>query len=140
MTFDQNNKVVQLCAKGMELEGQGKLTEAGILFNEAWNIAVNDIEKLTAAHYVARHQKSIPDKLQWDQTALYHALNINDEAIKGTLPSLYLNIGKCYEDLNDFDNAKKHYQLAFSFTGFLPDDGYSKMIKTGISNALARVM
>src|SRR4051794_21226478 len=109
MEFNQNNKVVQLCVKGMELEGQGQLTAASIIFNKAWDIAVNDFEKFTAAHYVARHQKSILDKLNWDQVALNHALMINNDAIKETLPSLYLNIGKCYEDLNDFDNASKFY-------------------------------
>jgi len=139
MEFDQENKVIQLCAKGMELEGKGQLTEAGDLFDEAWNAATNDFEKFTAAHYVARHQKSISDKLKWDETALKHALNINDENIKGALPSLYLNIAKCYEDLDDFDNAKNNYQLAFSFTNFLPEDAYGNMIKTGIINGLSRV-
>ncbi len=28
MEFDQDNKVIQLCAKGMEWEGQGRLAEA----------------------------------------------------------------------------------------------------------------
>ena len=140
MEFNQNNKVVQLCVKGMELEGQGQLKEAGILFNEAWNIAADDFEKFTAAHYVARHQKSILNKLDWDQVALNHALNINKEAVKETLPSLYLNIGKCYEDLNDFYNAQKYYQLANAVTGYLPDDGYGSMIRAGIRNGLARVM
>ena len=118
MQYNQDNKVVQLCVKGMELEGQGQLREASILFNDAWNIAANDFEKFTAAHYVARHQKSILDKLNWDQIALNHALNINGEAVKETLPSLYLNIGKCYEDLNDFRNAKKYYQFAYAVTSF----------------------
>ena len=140
MTFDQDNKVVQLCAMGMEFEGQGKISEASTLFKEAWNIAADDFEKFTAAHYVARHQRNAYDKLNWDQIALHHALNIDEEVIKETLPSLYLNIGKCYEDLHDFEHAKEQYQLAFSFTGFLPDDGYGKMIKTGISDGLARVM
>jgi tetratricopeptide (TPR) repeat protein len=140
MIFYQENKVVQLCAKGIEFEGQGKISEASTLFNNAWNIAADDLEKFTAAHYVARHQRNAYDKLNWDQIALQHALNIDDEAIKETLPSLYLNIGKCYEDLHHFEHAKEHYQLAFSFTSFLPDDGYGKMIKTGISNGLARVM
>lgn len=140
MEFSQENKVVQLCVKGMELEGLGQLTEASILFNKAWDIAANDFEKFTAAHYVARHQKSILDKLDWDQVALNHALNINSEAVKETLPSLYLNIGKCYEDLNDFDNAKKYYRLASAVTKFLPNDGYGNMIKAGINNGLARVM
>src|SRR4051794_8248756 len=140
MEFNQDNKVIQLCVKGMELEGQGQLTEASILFNEAWDAAINDFEKFTTAHYVARHQKSILDKLDWDQVALNHALNINNEAVKETLPSLYLNIGKCYEDLNDLYNAKRYYQLALAVIRFLPDDGYGNMIRGGISNGLARVM
>jgi rifampin ADP-ribosylating transferase len=139
MEFNQDNKVVQLCATGMELEGQGKLTEASNHFEEAWNLATTDFEKFTAAHYVARHQKSISDKLKWDKTALGHALNIDDQSIKETLPSLYLNIGKCYEDLHDFDNAKSNYQAAFSFTTFLPDNGYGNMIKVGINKGLDRI-
>ena len=139
MEFDQENKVVQLCAKGMDLAGQGQLTEASDLFGDAWNAATNDFEKFTAAHYVARHQKSISDKLKWDETALKHALNINDENSKTALPSLYLNIAKCYEDLGDFDNAKNNYQLAFSFTNFLPGNAYGNMIKTGIINGLNRI-
>lgn len=139
MEFTQDNKIVQLCAKGMELEGQGQLTDASNLFDEAWDIATTDFEKFMAAHYVARYQKSISDKLKWDETALQHALHTDDESVKGTLPSLYLNIGKCYEDLNDFDNAKNNYQAAFTFTSFLPDDGYGNMIKAGITNGLDRV-
>src|SRR3954447_7399113 len=138
MEFSQSNKVIQLCAKGMELEGQGRLLEAVNIFNEAWNIATTDFEKCIAAHYVARHQNNISDKLIWDETALKHALNINDETIKEMLPSLYLNIGKCYEDLNDFHNAKSNYEAALSFTGFLPDNGYGNMLKVGIMNGLKR--
>ena len=139
MEFNQDNKVVQLCAIGMELEGQGKLTEAGNRFEDAWNFASSDFEKFTAAHYMARHQKTIQDKLNWDNTALKHALNINDDSIKETLPSLYLNIGKCYEDLNDFENAKSNYNAAFSFSTYLPDNGYGDMIKAGINKALDRI-
>jgi tetratricopeptide (TPR) repeat protein len=51
---------------------------------------------------------------------------MNDDNFKGSYTSLYLNIAKCYEDLNDLDNARKHYELALSFTDLLPDDGYSK--------------
>lgn len=139
MEFNQDNKVVQLCAKGMELEGHGNLTEANNLFAEAWNVAITDVEKFTAAHYLARHQPSISDKLKWDELALQHALNIEDDTMKGALPSLYLNIAKCYEDLHDFDNAKNNYQAAFFFSNHLPDDGYGNMIKTGITKGLERV-
>ena len=139
MEFNQDNQVIQLCAKGKELEGQGKPEEASHHFKEAWHVAVTDFEKCTAAHYIARHQVTISDKLTWDEEALKYALQIEDETVKGTLPSLYLNIGKCYEDLHDFENAKSNYQAAFSYTHFLPDNGYGNMIKTGIMNGLNRV-
>jgi tetratricopeptide (TPR) repeat protein len=139
MQFDANNKIAQLCAQGMMLEGEGKKEEALQLFQQAWNEATNNFEKFTSAHYVARHQKSIADKLKWDEIALQLALKINDDTVKGAYPSLYLNIAKCYEDLNDFDNARKNYQLALSFTDLLSDDGYGRMIKGGIMNGIERV-
>jgi tetratricopeptide (TPR) repeat protein len=139
MQFDTNNKVVKLCSEGMELEGQGRKKEALKLFQQAWDEASNDFEKFTSAHYVARHQESIQDKLKWDETALKLALKINDDNAKGALPSLYLNIAKCHEDLNDFQNARINYNLALSFSKLLPDYGYGNMIKGGIMNGLDRV-
>jgi tetratricopeptide (TPR) repeat protein len=139
MEFNHHNKVIQLCIKGMELEGEGNPEDASNHFKEAWSLAKTNFEKFTAAHYVARHQINTSDKLQWDEEALKYALQIDDQAVKETLPSLYLNIGKCHEDLNDFANAKSNYLLAFTFTNFLPDNGYGNMIKTGIINGLDRV-
>ena len=139
MEFDPNNYVNKLCAQGMELEGKGKPDEAGKLFLQAWNEATNDFEKFTAGHYVARHQKTVAGKLKWDETALQLALKINDDKVKGAFPSLYLNIAKCYEDLDDPGNALKNYQLALSYTNLLPDNGYGNMIKGGIRKGLERV-
>jgi len=139
MQFDQNNKIVKLCASGMGLEGEGKNEEALNLYQRAWAEAANDFEKFTSAHYIARHQKSVAEKLKWDETALQLALKINDETVRGSYPSLYLNIAKCFEDLNDPDNARKNYQLAFSFTDLLPENGYGKMIKSGIEKGIERV-
>lgn len=139
MQFDPNNKVVQLCAEGMELEGQGKKNEALQLFQRAWNIATNDFEKFTSAHYVARHQESTENKLQWDETALNLALKINSDNIKVALPSLYLNVAKCYEDLGDFPNARTNYENAIYHANLLPDDGYGNMIKGGIRDGLSRI-
>ena len=138
MQFDPNNLIIKLCAQGMEKEGEGKANEAAELFLKAWNDSTTDLEKFTSAHYVARHQKTVADKLKWDEIALSFALKINDQEIKGTYPSLYLNVAKCYEDLNDFENAKKNYQLALSFSKALPDDGYGNMIRSGIENGIER--
>ena len=138
MQFDPDNNVVRICAQGMTLEGEGKHEEAYKMFQQAWNEATNDFEKFTSAHYVARSQKSVAEKLKWDEIALDFALKIDDDTMKGSYPSLYLNIGKCYEDLKDLDNAIKNYQLALSFSDYLPNDGYGKMIKSGIINGIER--
>jgi rifampin ADP-ribosylating transferase len=123
MEFDPNNNVVKLCVQGMDMEGKDRPEEASRLFLQAWNEATNDFEKFTAAHYVARHKKDVRDRLKWLETALLFALKINNDAVKSALPYLYSNIAKCYEDLSDFDNAKKNRELAISFTDKPSDNG-----------------
>ena len=123
MEFSLNNHVVKLCVQGMDMEGKGKPEEASRLFLQAWNEATNDFEKFTAAHYVARHQNNVSDKLRWLETGLQFALNINNDTVKSAFPSLYLNLARCYENLGDHDNAKKNYELAISFTDKLSDNG-----------------
>ncbi|WPP52415.1 tetratricopeptide repeat protein [Catalinimonas niigatensis] len=139
MEFDTNNTIIKICAQGMDCEGAGKPEEASRLFVQAWRKAASDTEKFISAHYVARHQKGVADKLRWDQIALAHAQKVTDKSVKAVYPSLYLNIAKCYEDLKDFDNARKNYQQAWSFVSHLSDDGHGKMIKSGITSGLERV-
>src|SRR6478735_5615852 len=105
MEFSPFNNIVKLCIQGMDFEEKGKPAEASKIFFQAWNEATNDFEKFLAAYYVARHQINISDRLNWYQTALRLALAINDDSVKGAYASLYINIAKCYEDLNDFDKA-----------------------------------
>ncbi len=123
----------------MMAEGKGDMEMAKNLFLQAWHESESDFEKFTAAHFVARHQENVSDKLYWDELALEMAKRIKDESIKSTYPSLYLNIGKCYEDLDDFERAIENYQIAESYTEFLSEDGYGKMIKSGILGGLERV-
>jgi tetratricopeptide (TPR) repeat protein len=123
MEFNPNNNVIKLCIEAMTMEEKGKPAEASSLFLLAWNEATNDFEKFTAAYYVARHQENTSDKLKWLEAALQFALKINDITVTSALPSLYSNIAKCYEDLNDPDNAKKNYELAISFKDKLSDNG-----------------
>ncbi|MBB5395371.1 rRNA adenine methyltransferase [Mucilaginibacter sp. AK015] len=123
----------------MMLEGEGKAEEALQLFEQAWALAANTTEKFTAAHYVARRQETIAGKLTWDETALNLALEIDTEEIKAVYPSLYLNVAKCYEDLEDYPKAHDNYLMALNFAPFLPADGYGDMIKAGINNGINRV-
>jgi tetratricopeptide (TPR) repeat protein len=123
MEFNPNNNVIKLCVQAMGMEEKGKTEEANRLFLQAWNEAIDDFERFTASYFVAQHQKNCSDKLKWFETSLQLALKINNDAVKAAFPSLYLNIAKCYEDLNDIDNAKKNYELAISFTDKPSDSG-----------------
>jgi rifampin ADP-ribosylating transferase len=123
MDFDPNNNIIKLCLQGMNLEAEGEPEEASRLFLQAWNEATNDFEKFTAAYYVARRQQIVSDKLKWLDTALRFALKINNDAVKSAFPSLYSNIAKCYERLNDAGNAEKNYELAMSFKDKPSDSG-----------------
>lgn len=123
MEFSPFNHIVKLCLQGMDMEDKSKPEEASRLFLQGWNEATNDFEKFLAAHYVARHQKAIPDKLKWLKTALEHALRLNDTTVKSAFPSLYLNIAKCYEDLGDTEKSKENAELAILFKDKPSDKG-----------------
>ena len=105
------------------MEENDKPEEAARLFLQAWNEAADDFEKFIAAHFVARHQKDAPGKLKWSLTALEHAIQMHNETGRGALPGLYLNVARCYEELNDTENAKKNYDLANSSGDRLSDMG-----------------
>ncbi|AYB29649.1 rRNA adenine methyltransferase [Chryseolinea soli] len=138
MLYDPQNKTIQRCAQGMTLEGEGRGEVAAVIFRQAWDEATTDLEKFIAAHYVARHQPGVSGKLQWDKTALDHAQRVPDVQVKGAYPSLYLNIAKDYEDLQEFILARDNYETALFYTQFLNDDGYGGMIRAGIAAGIAR--
>ena len=76
MEFDPRNNVIALCVQGMGMEDKAKPEAASRLFLQAWDEATNDFEKFTAAYYVARHQETIRDKMQWLESSLRFALEI----------------------------------------------------------------
>jgi rifampin ADP-ribosylating transferase len=123
MEFNPNNHIVKLCLQGIDLEGKSEPEEASRIFLQAWNEATDDFEKFLAAHFVARHQPNLSDKLHWLETALQLALKINDDSVQAAFPTLYSNIAECYEDLSDLKNSKKNQELAHSFRGAPSDKG-----------------
>jgi len=137
MQFDPDNPIVKLCAEGMNVEGEPE--KALLYFQRAWDEATTNFERFIAAHYLARQQPTVAEKLKWDETSLELALTVQDEPMQDVYPSLYLNIGKGYEDLGDFNRARHHYRLAKRFADTLPNDGYNNLIRTGIQNGLSRV-
>lgn len=121
--FDPNNAIIKLCMSGMGLEDSGNSEDAITMFHKAWHEATDDYERFIASYHLARIQKSITDKLKWMETSLQCALKINDDNVKSTYSTLYLNIAKCYEELGDSANAKRNYELSNSAKGAPTDVG-----------------
>ena len=109
--------------RGMGFEDSGNIEEALTMFQNAWNEATDDYERFIAAYHLARQQKSIEEKLKWLETSLQCALKINDDNVKSAYPTLYLNIAKCYEELRDFENAQRNYELSNSSNTAPSDEG-----------------
>ncbi|HEX2847234.1 MAG TPA: rRNA adenine methyltransferase [Chitinophagaceae bacterium] len=139
MDFNPRNNVVRLCARGMNEEALGNMESAFQLYLEAWEKAISDFEKFTAAHYLGRHQEEPHECLYWNEQALHFALRIDEETSREHLSSLYLNIGKSYETLHNFFKARQHYQLAAAFIHHLPNDEHGRKVRAGVEAALIRI-
>lgn len=123
MEFNPSNKVVKHCLQGMAMEEKGLFDEAIKSFHQAWSEAKYDFEKFISAHYVARHKNNISEKLQWLEKTLGFGLKINDDSVKSALPSLYSDIAKCYEAMDDIENANINSKLAKSISDKPTDTG-----------------
>lgn len=121
--FDPSNAIIRRCMMGMNLEENGQPEEAAALFRQAWVEAADDYERFIAAYHLSRLQKSMTDKLQWLQTSLRCAQNINDDDVKSAYPTLYAKIAECYEALGDADYAKEYEELSHSYRGAPSDAG-----------------
>lgn len=123
MEFSPNNPIVKLCIRALVLETEGKPADAAGIFMEAWRDGTDDLEKFIAAHHVARHQVTAPDRLKWLETALQLALKINDDAVKAAFVPLYESIAKCHEELGNTEDADRNRRFAKSFAGKPSDKG-----------------
>lgn len=112
MEFSPFNPVIKLCLQGMSFEDKGMPEEAAQLFLKAWEDASDDHEKFLTAYYLSHHQKTTADQLKWFETSLKFALKINDDTVKSALPSLYLNISRCYNELGDHEKSKNNAELS----------------------------
>lgn len=123
MEFSPFNHVVKLCIQGMRLEEEGQADEALDFFMQAWTDAADDHEKLISAYFVARQQKTAPDRLHWLQIALDHALVIEDDRGSSALPGLYSKISETYTDLGEEAMAAEYARLGSSYKYNLADRG-----------------
>ena len=137
--MNPENPIVKLCVAGMKAESEGQMEEARLLFLQAWDQSKDDYEACISAHYVARHQQTPEETLQWNQLSLEKAKAINDERVQGFYPSLYLNLGKAHEELGDLKQARACYELAAACLTDVSSGRYRDVVQDGIQRGLQRV-
>ena len=118
------------------MEREGKIECAQDLFIKAWGTSSDNQEKCIAAHFVAQHQNSPEDTLKWNIESLNRAKDTPHEKVKSYYPSLYLGIGISYENLDNYMEAKKYYDLAFEKIPDLPTDKDNEFYSKGIRESI----
>ena len=141
MPLDPDNQVVKLCTAGMEAEAENRFADARALFEQAWAARHTHLDACIAAHYVARLQDEPERILHWNQEALRYADAVVAEGTNSEIiafyPSLYLNLGKSYEDMGDTVTATHYYHLAEEQLQLLSGE-YGKLVRRGIAEGLRR--
>jgi len=110
--MDISNPIIQLCIQGSQAEFEHRVDDARALYEQAWELHVDDYEACIAAHYLARFQDTPENILHWNQAALEHADKVDDERVTDFYPSLYLNLGHSHEILGNHVMAQNFFDLA----------------------------
>ncbi|MEU9606585.1 hypothetical protein [Streptomyces sp. NPDC048057] len=142
--MDPQHPVVALCAEGMRAEAAGAAEQAHDLFRRAWETAeaadpVDDHAACIAAHYLARHQPTPRDALHWNLVCLERADRVGDERVSGFYPSLHLNLGAAYRELDEPDRAREHFARAAERLDDLPcacRGPYAQWIRIAVAEGL----
>ncbi|MEV0716437.1 hypothetical protein [Asanoa sp. NPDC050611] len=137
--MDLSNPVLQLCQQGMLAEAEGRPADARVLFEQAWASQADDYDACVAAHYLARHQDDVAQTLRWNQTALRHAVTVDDDRVAAFLPSLHVAVALAQESLGDTVAARGAFECASAHVGALPADGYGDQLRAAITAGLDRL-
>ena len=137
MTIDTDNPVVALCAAGMAIEGDAPAARQ--LFEQAWEARRDDYDASIAAHFLARHQATIEDRLAWNIRAARHAEVVPDDRVRELKASLYLNLADAYFAAGARAEARAAAVQATACLDDLPVDGYRDFVKRGIDGLLRRL-
>lgn len=139
MESDNVDPITRLCLEGIRAEGEGRYDAALELYMRAWEARKDDHDACVAAHFVARQQTSIEERLRWNQVALEHANAAGDDRVQTFYPSLYLNISKAYEDLGQSQEAQRYNNLASGKVDDLPRGSLGELTRQAIAEGQKRV-
>lgn len=135
--IDPSNPVVALCAEGMALEGSPP--EARRCFEQAWEARRDDLDAAIAAHYLARHQPTVAERLHWNRVAAQHADAVTDGRADALCASLYLNLADALAVAGETTAALHALERAAEGLPALPAGGYRQLIEGGIERLRARL-
>jgi hypothetical protein len=138
MLFEMDNPVTQLCAAGMQVDGEP--AKALALFEQAWAARRDDLDASIAAHFVARHQATPRAALEWNARALQHADAVTDGRAATLLPSLCLNLAESFRLETQLDRAEALAHRGLRSLDQLPaDGGYGAFVRAGLERLLHRL-
>lgn len=138
MNIDPENPVIKLCAEGVTAEMQRDFEKAAALYESAWAQQTSDYEACIVAHYLARVQSNLEDILHWNLEALRYADMVTDGSVNSFYPSLYLNVGKAYEELGRMWEARQCYEQGMAKAGILPDTALGNITRDALERAIQR--
>lgn len=130
--------------QGIELNQRGERDAARQLLAGLWERLGPDgdpLHRCAIAHSMADTQDDPHDELAWDLLALEAAESVTDGRVQqagmpgtvaGFYPSLHLNLGDVYRRLGNLTRAREHLALGRAATDALADDGYARMIRSGL--------
>ncbi len=73
-----------------------------------------------------------------NQESLINADAVGDDRVQEFYPSLYLNMGKSYEDLGNLKDARRFYALAADRIDRLPESPLANIVRGGVMNGMLR--
>ena len=130
----------------VELGRGGARAEARRRLTDLWERVGPDgdpLHRVTIAHFLADLQDDVRAELRWDERALAAAGDLTDERaqeydtalrVRGMLPSLHLNLADCLRRLGDAPGARQHLARAEASVDELADDGYGRLVRTGLAH------
>ncbi len=130
---------VELGRGGARAEARRRLTDLW----EGMGPEGDPLHRVTLAHFLADLQDDVRAELRWDERALAAAGDLTDERaqqydaalrVRGLLPSLHLNLADCLRRLGDASGARRHLAQAGASVDELADDGYGRLVRTGLEH------
>lgn len=130
--------------------GQRGLEEVAVLrFTELWSEVgqgSDPLHRVVVAHYGADVQADAAESLVWNLRALEAADESTDEAVQrhhpelrvaAFYPSLHLNLARDHFKLGDETKAREHFDIAQQRVDILDDDGYGRLVRSGLARMAA---